>query len=294
MQKENKIENQTQSKNFPSPLGGEKEKGLEILSAFEPITLEEMESVKLMDRTDSKYSFSTEHLPGILNGMKNNYRLLEINSIRLHRYESLYFDTPDFRFYHKHQNGKLNRYKLRFRKYVDSNGLSFFEIKFKNNKARTIKERVKVKEIPMAISNSDKAENFLKEITPFEAAMFEPKLWANYSRMTFVNKFSPERLTIDVNLHFASPLSPLSRGRGDGGEAIHFPKLVIAEAKQSKTDHNSPFMRMVRKHFIREGGISKYCFGIFSMYDEVKKNNFKPSVRYIHKTMNNHLALTGT
>jgi hypothetical protein len=244
------------------------------ISDFEPITLDEMDSVKLMNRTDTKYVFSIDYLPGILSAMIPNYRLLEINNVRQHRYESLYFDTKDFLFYRQHQNGKLNRYKLRFRKYVDSGGLSFFEIKFKNNKERTIKERTKVKEISFVISG--KAEEFLKKNTPFEQSeLFEPKTQINYIRMTFINKFFPERLTIDTNL----TINKIS-----GSELyMQFPKMVIAEAKQEKTNHASPFIRLIRQHNIREGGISKYCFGIYNLFDEVKKNNFKPRVRFIDK-----------
>ncbi|MBI4947587.1 MAG: polyphosphate polymerase domain-containing protein [Bacteroidetes bacterium] len=248
----------------------------EIIKNFDPITLTEMDSVKLMDRTDTKYVFSTDHLPVILKEMSAHYRLLEINEVRIHRYESLYFDTPDFQLYSKHQIGKQNRYKLRFRSYVDSGGLSFFEIKFKNNKGRTIKERVKVGEINSVISGN--AEEFLKKVTPFDATMFEPKLWVNYSRMTFVNKFSQERLTLDTNLRII---------KTDGSNfSVDFPKMVIAEAKQDKTNHASPFIRLVRKQNIREGGISKYCFAVFTLNDQVKKNNFKPVVRFIHKCVN--------
>jgi hypothetical protein len=180
--------------------------------------------------------------------------------------------------------GKLNRYKLRFRRYVDSGGLSFFEIKFKNNKGRTLKKRVNVKEINSSISGN--AEEFLKKVTPFDAAMFEPKLWANYSRMTFVNKFSQERLTMDVNLQIVkTDSSKLS---------VKFPGMVIAEAKQDKMNHASPFIRFVRQQNIREGGISKYCFGVFTLHDQVKKNNSKPAVRFIHKCVSQQaLSLTG-
>ena len=243
-----------------------------ILSGFEPITLGEMDGVKLMDRVDTKYVFSTALLPDILQEMKNDYRLLEIDTVRLHRYESLYYDTPDFKLYAKHQRGILNRWKFRFRKYVDSAGLTFFEVKFKNNKARTIKSRVKVHEV--ALLQGNKAAVFLNETTPFAAGSLEPKIWVNYSRMTFVNKFSEERLTMDVNLSYI--------GTNDK-QSILFPRMVIAEAKRTKASDISSFIRMVRRNGIREGSISKYCFGIYNLFDSVKKNNFKPRVRFIHK-----------
>ncbi len=258
----------------------------EAIDKFEPITLAEMETVKLMERVDSKYVFSASHLPAIMKGMLSEYRLLEINGTRLHRYESLYYDTHDFQLFKRHQLGRLNRWKFRFRKYVDSGGLTFFEIKFKNSKERTIKNRVKMKDVNHSIEG--KAADFMKEISPYSAEHFEPKMWVNYSRMTFVNRFSQERLTIDTDLHFkkAYPDGTIAEAR--------FPQMVIAEAKRDKASSVSQFIRLVRLTGVRESGISKYCFGIYNLFDSVKKNNFKPRVRFIHKMAGTHLAPTGT
>ena len=144
-----------------------------FIEKFEPITLEEMESVKLMDRVDTKYVFPFSQLPHILDEMKSYYRLLDINNIRMHRYESLYYDTNDFQLYAKHQSGRLNRYKLRFRKYVDSNGLTFFEIKFKNNKGRTIK---------------DISDEIKKHLTKY----FKPELVNRFSDIIIFKSLSPQ------------------------------------------------------------------------------------------------------
>ena len=45
--------------------------------------------------------------------------------------------------YHDHHNGKLNRYKVRRRRYIDTD-TEFLEVKLKNNKKRTIKSRIKL------------------------------------------------------------------------------------------------------------------------------------------------------
>lgn len=246
-----------------------------IASTFEPISLEGMDSVRLMDRVDTKYVFSASLLPSLMEEMKKDYRLLDIDNIRAHRYESLYFDTEDFNLYSKHLSGKLNRYKFRFRKYVDSGSLTYFEIKFKNNKGRTLKERVKIKDGNLSIAG--KAESFLRSTTAFTPDMLLPKMWVNYSRMTFVNRHSQERLTVDTDLHFI---------RTDEREApltVRFPRMVIAEAKRDKVSSVSPFIRLVRSNGAREGAISKYCFGIYHLFDDIKKNNFKERVTYIRK-----------
>jgi hypothetical protein len=241
-----------------------------ILNDFEPITLKEMDNVKLMDRTDTKYVFRLEHLPAFLNEIKDDYRVLDVNGHRISRYESLYFDTRNFDLYMSHHRGKPTRYKIRCRKYVESE-LHFFEVKFKNNKGRTIKDRVKQKLIDGSIK--DKAEALLVEKTPLFAAHLEAKLWVNYSRITLVNRNSPERVTIDINLNFKNEESD-----------VNIQNLVIAEVKQDKA-LASTFIRLMKKYHIREGSMSKYCFGVISLFNKIKHNNFKPKLISLKKTL---------
>lgn len=247
----------------------------DILNRFEPITLAEMDSVKLMDRTDTKFLIHSSTLPSLLSELIQNYRILDVNGNRISRYESLYFDTPGFDLFHHHRRGKLNRYKVRIRKYVESE-LNFFEVKFKNNKGRTIKDRVKQKVIDGSIQ--DKAEGLLKEKTSLVPNSLEPKLWVNYSRITLVNKHSPERVTLDLNLHFKN-----------NDTLKNVENLVIAEVKQDKTVA-SPFIRLMRKHHVREGSISKYCFGVISLFEKIKHNNFKPKLISLKKVTHGIIA----
>lgn len=229
-----------------------------------------MDSVKLMDRTDTKFVFRKSRLAYVLSQLHDHYRVLDVNGNKISRYESLYFDTHNFELYHKHQSGKLNRYKVRFRKYVESN-LNFFEVKFKNNKGRTIKNRVKQQQIDGSIQN--KADVLLKEKTPFEPANLEAKLWVNYSRITLVNKTSPERVTLDINLHFKND-----------EQLKTIDDIVIAEVKQDKAA-SSAFIKLMKQLHIREGSISKYCFGVISLFNTIKHNNFKPNLISLKKTL---------
>lgn len=240
----------------------------EILNNFDPISLDEMDSVSLMDRTDTKFVFRIENLPAILNQLQTSYRVLEVNNSRLNRYESLYYDTPDFQMYLCHQNKRANRFKVRFRTYMES-ATSFFEIKIKNNKKRTIKERVRSKDIEPGISA--KSEQFLVNKTHLSAKEIEPKLWVNYSRITLVNKTLPERLTIDVGLYFQN-----------GDKQVHLDKLIIAELKQSKRNV-SPFAQIMKEYHIRKFSISKYCIGVIFLFEHIKFNNFKRKIHILNK-----------
>ena len=113
----------------------------EILKHFNPITIEEMDAVKFLDRMDTKYIFRFEQLSYVLNELNNEYFVLQTEGSNLSLYETVYYDTPDLALYLKHHNGRLNRFKVRKRYYVASK-LGFFEIKFKNNKGRTVKKRI--------------------------------------------------------------------------------------------------------------------------------------------------------
>jgi len=118
----------------------------ENIKKFTSISLEEMDNVKLMNRTDVKYIFNERILADVLDKIKDDYFILSAAGTRMANYITLYFDTKKNKFYLQHHNGKRNRFKVRYRKYVESD-LTFFEIKFKNSKGRVIKNRILVDEI---------------------------------------------------------------------------------------------------------------------------------------------------
>ncbi len=243
-----------------------------ILNTFDRITLPELQSNMLMKRFDTKFKFHKNLLGEILQEVSNDYYALEINGVRLHRYESLYFDTDDFNLFLQHQNVRRNRYKVRFRHYADSQ-LTFFEIKKKNNKDFTIKKRIEQKCIENAIENEN--QSFLaKHVHNVDASHLHPKLWVYYSRITLVNKTAEERLTIDVNLMFS-----------DNKTSLSYKPLVIAEVKQGK-HLRSPFLAIMKRHHILVESISKYCMGICLTQENIKKNNFKKNLLSINKLCN--------
>jgi VTC domain len=242
-----------------------------VINKFEPISLADMDSVKLMDRTDTKFTFNLAQLPQILEDVLLNYRVLEVDGKRISRYKTLYFDTKELDLYTKHHNGQSNRYKIRHRTYVESN-LGFLEVKFKNNKGRTIKNRIKNLEVPE--NWQGKNQVFLNNMLPFEPSVLIPAVWVNYSRLTLVNKTSAERLTIDLDLEFERDT-----------EKVNLSKLVIAEVKQEKRK-SSPILTILKKYHIREGSISKYCMAIAMTSDSVKKNNFKEKLLNVKQILN--------
>ncbi|MCA6363178.1 MAG: polyphosphate polymerase domain-containing protein [Bacteroidetes bacterium] len=244
----------------------------DLLNSFETITLAEMDSVKLMDRTDQKFIFHISRLPELLEKVKNDYRSLEVSGTRMSRYETLYFDTPEYKLFTQHHNGKTNRYKIRMRRYVESD-LQFFEIKHKNNKGRTLKNRVKTAAEPGRID--PKASGLLHETAGMQPGELEPKLWVNYTRITLVNRFAEERLTIDLDMEVK-----------DENGSRKFDTLVIVEAKQSKAT-DTAFVKLLKEQRIRQGGMSKYCIAVAELNENIRKNNFKEGLITLNKITTN-------
>ena len=247
-----------------------------LLAQFDGITLEEMDRVKLMNRVDTKFAFSTSVFLQILPDLVKNFSILEIEGTRTPRYESLYFDAPDFKMYLDHHNGRKNRYKVRYRKYVESN-LAFLEIKHKF-KNRTNKRRIKVDDIP-SFDLPEKHRQFIDQILP-SAVVLKPVLWNGFNRLTLVNKFENERLTLDFNLvfHWES-------------KSFQFDNLIIAELKQEQANRNSAFYSLMKSKCIRPYRLSKYCIGSMHLYDKsiIKSNRFKKKLLKINK-IQEHVA----
>jgi hypothetical protein len=245
----------------------------ETLIKFQAISLNEMDEVKLMNRVDTKFAFSFDELIGILTDLTNDYRILEIEKTKTPFYKSLYFDTPNFDFYNDHHNGRVNRFKVRFRNYVESN-LSFLEIKHKT-KGRTKKKRIVVEDIHQTFNIDEKL--FL-DLTLDNDSNLEPKLWNSFHRMTLVNNELKERLTLDFELKFFWE-----------EKKVEFNNLVIAELKQEAVDRNSPFFRLMKARTIRPYRLSKYCIGSIELFGRknIKYNRFKEKLIKL-KSINKH------
>ena len=87
-----------------------------------------MSGISLMNRTDTKFVAGIERVRELLFMAKNDYFVQQTGGMRILSYYSVYFDTKTFDMYVAHQNGKLNRQKIRIRSYVDS-GDNFLEVK---------------------------------------------------------------------------------------------------------------------------------------------------------------------
>ena len=241
-----------------------------------------MESVKLMNRIDTKYAVPLEVLPAILAAARADYYAQEIDGKRIATYDTMYYDTDTLDMYIRHHDRQLVRQKIRVRQYVDSD-LTFLEIKRKNNKGRTKKKRIVVPGFDITAETFGETKKERWSVEDFIAAKsryswdeIHPCLSTKFHRITLVNKAKTERLTMDMDLVWENVLS---------GESKAYPNLVIIELKR---DGNvpSPMTKIMLDHRIHPLKISKYCIGTALTTPGIKKNRFKSKIRKIEKIVN--------
>ena len=203
----------------------------ELLKTFAPISLEQMSSVKLMNRTDTKFVTTQKQLQQLLTMALKDYYIQEIDGERNPEYDTTYFDTRNFDMYCQHQYNHANRQKIRFRTYCIS-GLQFMEV------------------TDMNLRDEEKRQ-FLSEHLRYDAGSLQPALNNHFSRITLVNRAKTERLTIDSSLRFHNLQNDLMLDMGD---------LVIIELKRDGQVF-SPVLEMLHQLHIHPHGFSKYCMG---------------------------------
>ena len=238
-------------------------------SCFRPISLEQMDEVKLMNRTDTKYCATIDQLNELFQMIQPYYYVLTMDDENQLPYETTYFDTPSALMYSNHVRGKKNRYKIRRRTYL-STGIHFIEIKFKNNKGRTIKERIETEAIFKELS--PKEQVFLNDKTPFDPIHLQPGLQNRFKRITLVNKNLKERCTIDVNLQFIQHQ-----------EKVVLKDLAIIEVKTGDRNTLSEIAIALRNMRIKPSGFSKYAMGRSLVDEKIKSNAIKPKIRNLQK-----------
>lgn len=248
----------------------EENKVSRVLNTFEAIDLKRLDSVKLLNRVDSKYVFHISQFEDLLKEISSQYYVLEIEDKRMFSYESLYFDTDDYLLYKFHHNGKLNRLKVRYRKYLDS-GLTYFEVKYKVKGNRTDKVRLRDEDIKSELTDK---ELELVHHDYVDIHGLHKKLWVHFKRITLAGKNIDERATLDLNLSF-----------DNFQQKKTFPELIIAEIKQEKNNVFSPMIQAFKRRHFEEVGFSKYSTGV-ALLEDIKNNAFKPNLIKIKRIIN--------
>ena len=248
----------------------------ELLQHLEPITLEQMSSIRLMNRTDTKFVTSKDNLVRLLEMAQGKYYAQFNNNSRIANYMTTYWDTDNHRFFLEHHNGRAPRQKVRVRTYMDSD-LTFLEVKTKNNHGRTKKKRVEVpsQEIEVQGTNGE----FVEALVHQGLNEMHPTVRNQFHRITLVNYGKTERLTIDYDVHFHNL---------ETGNNANVGPLVIIELKRDGNVY-SPVLDILRVLRIKPSGFSKYCIGSVMTNKNLKRNIFKEKMVVLSKLANTKL-----
>lgn len=242
----------------------------DLIGIFPFISLEEMGKVKLMNRIDTKFITNRHQVINLLELASSGYLMQKIDERCNMPYFTRYFDTFDADMYYQHQRGKKNRRKVRIRKYEGSEVDPFLEIKIKNNRGRTKKERLNITEGEEIFDFSE----FVEKYSLYPVETLTPVIDNHFYRITLVNQEMTERVTIDTGLEFKNIIT---------GNYIDLSDLAIIEWKRDTMSVKSGISSLIRKLPIYESGFSKYCVGMAITNPDLKQNKLKPKIRLIER-----------
>ena len=253
---------------------------MSVLAQMQPIGLDDMKAVRLMNRVDQKYMASADQLEALLDRIADRYYVQQIGGEAMAPYRTLYFDTEGLAMYTMHHDGKLNRQKLRVRTYR-STYTTYFEIKNKDNKKKTRKVRIPidvaqfdhVDEVPEVrdFVDNNTPYTFTSHLSPFT---LHPCLENSFNRITLVDKGMSERVTIDSGIRFHNRSTGIDASTG---------KLMVIEVKHEVGAPMSAIEQALHEMHILPRRMSKYCIGTALTTPSIKHNRFKPKLLFIEK-----------
>lgn len=237
-----------------------------------PITLDEMKTIRLMNRTDQKYLTTVPTLLKLLELTRPSYYTQEVDGLRVSPYSTLYFDKPGrHSMFQQHQTGHVPRQKVRVRTY-ESSCISFLEVKNKDNHGKTRKLRIPVPSVE-AVTTQKFGEDFIREHTGLDFDDISPTVGNHFKRITLVNQAKTERLTIDFDISFFNYQT---------GEESEISQIVVIELKRDGRIP-SPILPLLRQLRIKPASFSKYCIGATFTGHDLQVNRFKKRLIKIKK-----------
>ena len=220
----------------------------------------------LQDRHDRKYLLTVAEAEDLLHAIRGEYATLTGHGVRLGRYVTRYFDTPDLRAFHDHRRGRPLRLKIRTRDYLDRD-LAVLEIKRRTGRGHTRKAR---RPRPLGVEQLDPSERAWIAAQTGRDDLLRPTLVTHFRRLTLLALHHHERLTVDVGLVFEA-----------GGERVAAEGLVIIEVKSARWRGRSPAVSHLRAAGSWPRGFSKYCVGSVLLRPSLPDACFRRSLRAI-------------
>lgn len=248
---------------------------IDSLNSLKSIRLDEMDQIRLMNRTESKYILPFNRLPDLLNQIPQSYKALEISNNRIFSYHNTYLDTENYFFFNQHITGKLSRHKVRFREYSNT-GVTYLEVKKRTNRNRVVKWRINNGLMP-GNRFTDEAADFITEHIK-EKHLLKPVLINKFRRITLAGQNNNERVTLDFDISFSD----------FNGRSKSFPFLSVIEIKKQETSTKSLLGDILKVNFIHQSGFSKYCMGNAVINNPPKLNILKSKFMKLNKIENEY------
>lgn len=247
---------------------------LPLLDHFRIVGADELPPSGIKRKNAVKYVALSAQTGAILSGLSDSFRLVERDGEAVSHTILVYCDTPDFRIFHDHLNGKLNRIKIRARS-SGNDGLDFLEIWQRKNRGGMVRKKYPLGEESLEYSANQVLMSFSPELG---MAGVLPVLVARFNRLVLLRDDGNERITVDTGLEFFKP---------DGtGPLRSYRNLAFLEMRKVK---NGPSYldNILKDNNIRKQRSSKYCLGVTALYPCVKANAYKPVIRNIENIISN-------
>lgn len=215
-----------------------------------------------MNRMEAKFVMPVSHAKSLCQYLLGHCDCLLVSGSHVLGYNTVYFDTSNFQFYHHHHQKKPRRLKVRVRHYRETD-TRFLEVKRKDKVGKTHKERVPVENMfPIR-----EQQSFLQEqgVTPEHLIS---TLQVQYERISLKDRVNGERISFDFAIQFS-----------DGQQATDIAHMAIVELKLPAHVHQARAFQEIKAMGFRETSISKYCIGMAHLFaGRVKYNRFKPEL----------------
>jgi hypothetical protein len=228
----------------------------------------------LLTRIDRKYVVTVPTFERLVSSLEDDWRALEIAGGRLFGYASTYFDTADLHTYRAHLQRRRRRFKVRIRRYVDSDAC-MLEVKRKGLRGLTVKERT-AHPVWGQTELGASGHAFVAEVVCGHAVLptgpMRPVVSTSNRRATLASVSSRARLTVDTDL---------TCGWGDLNARLR-PGYVLVESKAEGL--GSVADRLLRGLGERPVSISKYCIGVASLGLDIPSNPWRRTVRRYFET----------
>jgi hypothetical protein len=228
----------------------------------------------LLTRVDRKYVVPVAMLGRLVEELSDEWAALEIEGRRLFGYTSTYFDTPDLLTYRAHVQQRRRRFKVRVRRYADSDDC-MLEVKRKGLRGVTVKERqphATWRQSELGDEGHAFVADCLRGHVEPPSAQLAPVVVTSNRRATLACVADRSRLTVDTDL---------TAGWGFAGTALR-PGYVVLESKV--IGHASTVDRLLRAFGQRPVAISKYCVGVASLGIDLPSNPWRRTMRQFFVT----------